>query len=85
MSCPACASEEQVDFSAEMIIHFSGLKNLNKPGVWLFPKVLICSDCGYSRFSVPEEELTLLASGAPKSEQSTAQQGVNEVAIPVAQ
>ena len=73
MSCPACNSEEQVDFSAEMVLHFPGLKNLNKPAVWLFPKVLVCSNCGYSRFSVPEEELALLASG------------VNEVALPVAQ
>ena len=81
MSCPACASEKQVGFSAEMMLHFTGLKNLDEPGVWLFPKVLVCLDCGSSRFSVPEKVLALLASGAPKSEQSTAQQGVNEVAL----
>jgi len=65
MPCSACASEKQVGVPAEMILHFTGPKNLDKPGVWLFPKVLLCLDCGSSRFSVPEKELALLASDAP--------------------
>jgi hypothetical protein len=40
--------------------------NVDKPP-WLFPKLLVCLDCGSSRFSVPEKELALLASGALKS------------------
>jgi len=49
-----------------MVIHFSfsGSKNLDKPGVWVFPKVLVCLDCGLSQFTVPESELALLATGA---------------------
>jgi hypothetical protein len=38
--------------------------NLNKPGVWVFPKVVVCLDCGCSWFTVPETELALLAKGA---------------------
>jgi hypothetical protein len=30
MSCPACVLSMQVEFSAEMMLHFAGLKNLNK-------------------------------------------------------
>jgi hypothetical protein len=68
MSCGFCGSGNEAEFSAEMIIHFSGLKNLDKPGVWAFPKLLVCLDCGFSRFTVPEAELAQLAPGAPTSE-----------------
>jgi hypothetical protein len=54
-----------------MIIHFSGLKNLDKPGVWVFPKLFVCLDCGFSEFTVPEPELALLASGPGRKERST--------------
>ena len=65
MSCPSCASEIQVEFPAEMMFHFSGLKNIDVPGVWVFPKVLVCLGCGVARFSVPETELALLANTTP--------------------
>jgi hypothetical protein len=64
MSCVLCGSGNEAQFTAEMVIHFSGLKNLDKPGVWLFPKVLVCLDCGSSQFTVRESELALLANGA---------------------
>jgi hypothetical protein len=63
MSCPLCASGNQGEFGTEMRIHFRGLKNLNKPIVWLFPELLVCLDCGFSRFTVPETELALVARG----------------------
>ena len=66
MSCLSCPSHKQVKFSAEMNIHFTGLKNIDKPGVWLFPEVLVCLDCGSSQFSVPSIELALLAEGTPE-------------------
>jgi hypothetical protein len=64
MSCPCSRSGNDVEFSAEMIIHFRGLENVDKPGVWVFPKLLVCLDCGFSRFTVPESELALLAKGS---------------------
>jgi hypothetical protein len=60
MSCPSCASGNQSQFPAEIIIHFTGLKNVNNPGVWLFPKFLVCLDCGFAHFNVPATELALL-------------------------
>jgi hypothetical protein len=65
MSCPACASCNQMEFSAEMLVHFGGLQNLDKSGVALFPKLLVCVSCGYSQFTVPEKELALLAPNSP--------------------
>jgi hypothetical protein len=40
-----------------MAIHFPGLKDLDKPIVWVFPEVAVCLDCGAAEFSVPKDEL----------------------------
>ena len=80
VTCFSCHSVKQAELTAEMVVHFPWPKCLDNPGIFLFPKLLVCLDCGSSRFSVPEKELALLASGAPKSDCSTAQQGVNAVA-----
>jgi hypothetical protein len=67
MSCPACALGKGLEFSAEMIVHTGGVKNLDNSGVMLFPKLLVCLDCGYAQFTAPEAELESLAAGiAPK-------------------
>jgi len=39
------------------MIHFSGLKHLSNPGVLVFPRLLVCLDCGVSQFALPEREL----------------------------
>jgi hypothetical protein len=80
MNCLSCLSLKQVELTAEMLIHFPGLRNLDEPGVWVFPKLFVCLDCGSSQFCVPEEKLALIASGAAKSGRSNGQQGINEVA-----
>ncbi len=63
MSCLFCGSRNEAEFASELIIHFPGLKNVDKPGVRVFPNILICLDCGFSRFTVPESKLALLARG----------------------
>jgi hypothetical protein len=64
MPCKSCGSVDQKKFSAEMAIHFPGLKNIDKPAVWVFPELVVCFDCGTAEFAVPEEELRLLARDA---------------------
>jgi hypothetical protein len=64
MSCPACASANQSEFPVEMIIHLTDLKNVNNPGVLLFPRLLVCLDCGFLRYKVPFSELPLLGRDA---------------------
>ena len=56
MSCRSCRSASLKMFSAEMGIHFPGLTNLDRPVVWVFPSLLVCLDCGFSEFLVPEEQ-----------------------------
>ena len=43
-----------------MMIHFSGSDHHNNPGVMVFPVVLVCLDCGASRFNTPTKELRAL-------------------------
>jgi hypothetical protein len=63
MKCLLCGSSNQAEFSTEMAIHFAGLKNLDKPHVFISLKALVCLDCGFSRFAVPETELQGLREG----------------------
>jgi hypothetical protein len=51
-----------------MIIHPTGLKNLDNPGVWLHPKFFVCLDCGFAGITVPEPELASLAACTLTSE-----------------
>ena len=81
MGCLRCASANQPKFPAEMIIHFTGFKNVDKPGGWAFPSLLVCLDCGFSRFAVPETELRLLAAGAPTRDDITARENVDDGAL----
>ena len=70
MSCLLCASGNQAEFGSEILIHFSGFENRDKPPVWVFPKLIVCLDCGSSRFMTPESELALLAGRVPANEDS---------------
>jgi hypothetical protein len=64
MPCPACRSVNEEEFTAEMNIHFRGLANIDNPGVLVFPNLLVCLDCGCSRFSTPAAQLSELARAA---------------------
>ena len=68
MPCLLYGSGNASEFPAEMIIHFSYPKNLDAPGVWAFPKILVCLDCGSSQFMVLESELRLLATAMEPTE-----------------
>jgi hypothetical protein len=74
MSCQICGSGNEAELTAEMLVHFPALKSLDKPAVWLFPKLMVCLDCGCSRFTVPERELASIAHtleiSSPTSESS---------------
>ncbi len=37
MACLLCASTNQAEFGGEILVHFRGLKNLDKPPIWVFP------------------------------------------------
>ena len=63
MACKVCGNENRSSFNGEVAIHFPGLAGLEKPIVWSFPKLLVCLQCGFTEFTVPERELSVLVSG----------------------
>jgi hypothetical protein len=63
VTCVACGSDQESKFTAEIAIHFPGLTGLNKPHVWVFPKLCVCLNCGKSEFAIPEDKLRLLGKG----------------------
>ena len=60
MTCLSCQSAKQAELLAEILIHFPGLKNIDKPAVWLLPRLLVCLDCDASQFMVPEQKLAMI-------------------------
>ena len=64
MGCVRCSSDHQKTFNTEMNIHFPGREGLDKPTVWLFQAIMVCLDCGFAEFSVPNAELRRLGEDA---------------------
>jgi hypothetical protein len=58
-----------------MMIHFSGLNNIDNPGVPAFPRVSVCLHCGSSWFTMPAIELALLARRNPTGDRQTTSWG----------
>ena len=63
MACMRCSSERQKEFTAEMNLLFPGYEGLDKPTVWVFPRVVVCEDCGFAEFVVAVSELRRLRQG----------------------
>lgn len=57
MSCKSCQSNNQRVFSAEINIHPSVFEG----GIFVFPNIVVCLDCGFTEFVLPENELRMLA------------------------
>jgi hypothetical protein len=51
MACAICGSGNQTEFPAEVNIHLpDSLRNADEIGVFVFPRLLVCLDCGSSSF-----------------------------------
>jgi hypothetical protein len=59
-ACTSCGSEKQKKFGSEIIIHFPGLKGLDKPTFFVFPMLAVCLDCGLTNFVLKETDLSPL-------------------------
>ena len=61
MPCRSCHSGKVREYSAEINIHFPGMKGLDIPAVWVFPTILVCLECGAAQFTIPEAERKTLS------------------------
>ena len=58
--CNSCASANLAEFDSEMNIHFPGLRSLDKPSIFVFPRIMVCLNCGSLRSTLSAEELRIL-------------------------
>jgi hypothetical protein len=58
--CRQCASPNVTNFDAEGNIHLAGLKGLNKPAVFVFPRLVVCLECGLTQFKLEGQQVELL-------------------------
>ena len=40
-------------------------QDLGKPIEWVFPKLLVCLDCGFAEFAIPKSQVRRLAERDP--------------------
>lgn len=83
MICKSCTSANRQKFTAEIFVHFDRWEDLKKPCVVVFPKLLVCMDCGFTEFAIPKKELAELAGGYEKVKPHGNERGL-EMAQPVA-
>lgn len=67
MACTGCLSSNQVEMHTEINIHYSSLAYPGNPGIFVFPTVMICLDCGVSQFTLKEEDLAQIAAHSRKA------------------
>jgi hypothetical protein len=62
MTCRSCGSNNRAEYGAEINIHLP--KDQDKAAVLVFPKLVVCLDCGVAELTIPEAELRQLGKGA---------------------
>ena len=55
--CKSCGATNQNSLSAEMAIHVPGIENLDRPTLWVFPRIVVCMNCGFSEFFISKDKL----------------------------
>jgi hypothetical protein len=68
VDCVRCGSTYLERFEGEVSIHLAGLEDLDKSPTWLFPKMVVCLNCGAAHFVVPRPELRVLVKFSERSE-----------------
>jgi len=58
-----CGHNNRRQFPAEINIHFPGMEGLDRPSVWVFPRLQVCLDCGLTQFEIAETQLRRLTEG----------------------
>jgi len=65
--CRWCGSPNLSRFAGKVAMHFPGLKNVDKPPVFVFSELSVCMACGITQFAVPAAKLNLLGTRDPAS------------------
>jgi hypothetical protein len=72
MACTGCHSRNQAEVNTEINIHYSGPAYIGDPGIFVYPKVTVCLDCGVSQFTLDGDELAQIVARRGKPEAGSA-------------
>jgi hypothetical protein len=61
MPCKKCGSDQRSEFASEINLHFPDLIDRDEQAVLLFPKLLVCLECGFTEFFLSQNELPLVS------------------------
>lgn len=61
MACIYCNSANEREFPAEINIHFPGPEGMDKPTLWVFPRLRVCLDCGLTQFTMAKAQIQELS------------------------
>ena len=64
MSCRSCGSGNRKNLAGELSVHVLGLENVDKPAVWIFPRLLVCMECGFTELTIEENHLRRAREGS---------------------
>jgi hypothetical protein len=62
--CSSCASPNIVELIAETCFRFAGLNGLKVDPILVYPKTIVCLDCGFTESNLAENELEQLRKGS---------------------
>ena len=55
--CSSCGSDNETEFGTEINIHFPHRIDQDSPGMFVFPRLAVCLNCGLAHFILQKEEL----------------------------
>ena len=64
--CRACGSANLHELVAEACLNFPGLKGLKTEPILIFPKPVVCMDCGFVESTLSARELEQIRTGAAR-------------------
>jgi len=65
--CNDCASFELIELSSEVCLHFPGLKGLKVEPIFICPKIVVCTECGFVQLRLSDRELEKVKEDAAKT------------------
>ena len=65
--CNACASFELIELSSEVCLHFPGLKGLKVEPIFICPKIVVCTECGFVQLRLSDGELKKVKEDAART------------------
>ena len=62
--CKSCTSSNLIELITETCLLFPGLTGLKTEPMFVFPKIIVCTDCGFVQSRLSDRQLEKVKKGA---------------------